>query len=245
MAGSQGVWRAAHQGAKVQTVRVEKRPDLPAVSLTTSISLPKVKADWETTYTIHGDGGMVVAARFSPQDTQLPKIPRLGMQLTMPAGFDRVAWLGPGPQETYCDRQDAPVGLYRGTVREQFCWDYSEPGESGNKVDVRWLALTNEHGQGLLAVGLPLLSANALPYTTDDLQSAEHPYELPQRDVTVLNLDLRQQGVGGDDSWGAWPHDEFLIPVKEYSYRFRLLPLRKNDDPGRLARSARLSSLSP
>jgi beta-galactosidase len=238
MSDSQGVWRAAHEDNIVESVRLENLPKRRAVAVTTSLSLPKVKAGWETTYTICGDGSIVVAARFTPHDTQLPKIPRLGMQLTMPAGFDRIAWFGPGPQETYCDRKDARIGLYRGTVREQFFRDYSEPGESGNKVDVRWLALTNSQGQGLLAVGMPLLSVNAIPYTTDDLQSAEHPYELPRRDITVLNLDLRQQGVGGDDSWGAWPHKEYLIPVEAYNYRFRLLPLRGNNDPGRLARAA-------
>ena len=68
------------------------------------------------------------------------------------------------------------------------------------------MALKNNGGVGLLAVGSPLLSVNALHHTTDDLQSAKHVFELPPREVTVLNLDHQQQGVGGDDSWGAWPH---------------------------------------
>jgi beta-galactosidase len=80
------------------------------------------------------------------------------MQMRLPAGFDRLIWLGPGPQETYVDRMDARVGEYRGSVREQFCNDYVEPGESGNKVDVRWATLRNKKGVGLLAVGAPTLS---------------------------------------------------------------------------------------
>jgi beta-galactosidase len=159
------------------------------------------------------------------------------MQMVLPAGFDRITWLGPGPQETYCDRKDARVGLYSGTVRDQFFHDYVEPGESGNKVDVRWVALTSRKGAGLLAVGLPLLSVNALHHTTDDLQAAEHPHELPRRDFTVLNLDWKQQGVGGDDSWGAWPHEQYLIPCQEQSYSFRLRPFRAGQDPGKLART--------
>jgi beta-galactosidase len=83
----------------------------------------------------------------------------------------------------------------------------------------------NRKGIGLLAVGQPLLSVNALHYTTDDLQAAEHPYQLPKRDITVLNLDLMQQGVGGDNSWGAWPHKEYLIPCRQYTYRFCLRPI--------------------
>jgi beta-galactosidase len=211
---------------------------LGAVVVKVVMELPKVSAIWETTYKVQVDGAILVSARFLPQSSRLPKIPRMGMQMTMPRGFDHIVWLGKGPQETYCDRSDARVGLYRGTVREQFFRDYSEPGESGNKVDVRWVALTNDLGTGLLAAGLPLLSVNALHHTTDDLQDAEHPYELPYRDTTVLNLDLQQQGVGGDDSWGAWPHDEFMIPVKEHSYQFRLLPIRSAIDVAKQARAA-------
>jgi beta-galactosidase len=144
--------------------------------------------------------------------------------MTLPAGFDRITWLGPGPQETYCDRKDARVGVYKGTVADQFFADYTEPGESGNKVDVRWVALMNHKGVGLLAVGQPWLSVNALHHTTQDLQGAEHPFEMPRREVTVLNLDWMQQGVGGDNSWGAWPHEPYLISCQEQVYRFCLRP---------------------
>ena len=139
---------------------------------------------------------------------------------------------------TYTDRMDARVGVYDSTVEQQFFADYTEPGETGNKVDVRWLALRNKKGAGLLAIGLPLLSANALHYGTQDLNVGEHPFELPHRDTITLNLDLRQQGVGGDDSWGAWPHDEYMIAVQNYSYRFRLHPLAAGEDPERVARGA-------
>jgi len=237
MARSQGIWRTAHLGAKVDPGSVQYDPAAPSTATVTySQSLPAVNAVWHTSYQIRGNGEVLVEARFTPKKTDLPKLPRLGMQMVMPAGFDRITWLGPGPQETYSDRKDAPVGLYSGSVRDQFYRDYVEPGESGNKVAVRWAAVTNKKGIGLLAIGQPLLSVNALHYTTDDLQDAEHPYELPQRDITVLNLDFRQQGVGGDNSWGAWPHDEFMIPCQEYSYRFRLRAIDKHDQPAKLAR---------
>ena len=237
MAKSQGIWRRAHEGGEVSAVEVVA--DGPGgVTVKVTQRLPKVSARWETAYTVLGSGDIVVDAKFAPEKADLPKLPRLGMQMVMPAGFDRITWLGPGPQETYCDRQDAKVGVYSGAVREQFYQDYVEPGESGNKVDVRWVALTNKKGVGLLAVSDPsqLLSVNALHHTTDDLQSAEHPFELPQRDVTVLNLDLKQQGVGGDNSWGAWPHEEFLIPGQEQGYRFRLRPFDSTAKIENLAR---------
>ena len=94
---------------------------------------------------------------------------------------------------------------------EQYYRHYSEPGESSNKVEVCWVALTNKRGVGLLAKGLPLLSVSALPHTTDDLQGPKLTHEILIRDFTVLNLDLKQQGLGGDYSWGAWPHPQYLI----------------------------------
>jgi beta-galactosidase len=201
------------------------------------ITLPKVSARWVTLYTVFATGDILVGAAFTPEKSDLPKLPRLGMQMTLPPGFDQVTWLGPGPQETYCDRKDARIGRYVGTVRQQFFEDYVEPGESGNKVEVRWVALTSKKGVGLLAVGLPLLSVNALHHTTDDLQAAEHPFQLPKRDITVLNLDFKQQGVGGDDSWGAWPHEQFLIPCREQTYSFRLRPFNSREDIAKLART--------
>jgi beta-galactosidase len=98
------------------------------------------------------------------------------------------------------------------------------------------VAVTDKKGAGLLAIGQPLLSVNALPYETADLNAGKHPFQLPRRDYTVLNLDLNQQGLGGDDSWGAWPHKEFQIPCQDYSYQFRLRPLLPGDKPEKLAR---------
>jgi beta-galactosidase len=235
---SQGIWRDAHRDSQLRSLAVQEDPQSGTVVVKVAHALPKVDVAWETDYTIHADGEVTVAARFKPAKTNLPKLPRLGMQMTLPAGFERITWLGPGPQETYWDRKDAKFGLYSGTVEEQFYAGYTKPGESGNKTDTRWVALRNGKGVGLLAIGLPLLSANALHYTTDDLQGPRHAPDLTHRDFVVLNVDFRQQGLGGDDSWGAWPHDAFLIPCREYSYQFRLRPLAGGDRPEALARAA-------
>ena len=72
---------------------------------------------------------------------------------------------------------------------------------------------------------------------TEDLNAGSHPFELPHRDYVVLNLDQVQQGVGGDDSWGAWPHESFLISCREQSYSFRLRPYDGKEDPRTLART--------
>lgn len=101
---------------------------------------------------------------------------------------------------------------------------YVRPQENGNRTDVRWVALRNEAGVGLLAVGMPLLSVSAWPYTMDDLEAAEHAHELPHRDTITVSLDDRQMGVGGDNSWGARTHRQYTLPARPYSYRFRLTP---------------------
>jgi beta-galactosidase len=235
-ADSQAFWRYAGKAGVNEGFSGEKKGDYFEVKVKTS--LPEAAdSTWETIYKIYGSGDVIVTASFKPSRTNLPKMPRIGMQMELPKGFERITWLGPGPLETYSDRKDSPVGVYHGTVDEQFYPDYTEPGETGNKADVRWLAL-QKGGIGLLAVGMPLLSANALHYTEDDLNAGKHAFQLPRRDFISLNLDLKQQGVGGDNSWGAWPHDQFLIPVQEYSYSFRLRPFSRGEDPEKLAREA-------
>jgi len=241
---SQGVWRRAADSLAIDRVAQQSQLGGRVVVVTVEGKLPAVDAAWRNTYTIHGRGDIVVESQFSPRDSaakpkgkKTPSLGRLGMQMALPAGFEQVRWYGPGPQETYADRKDARVGVYEGTVDGQFFADYSEPGESGNKVDVRWMSLVNDKGVGLLAVGMPHLSANALHYTTDDLQGAKHAWELPRRPFVTLNLDLKQMGVGGDDSWGAWPHPEYQIPYQAYQYRFRLVPYRAGQmEPSVLAR---------
>jgi beta-galactosidase len=233
---SQGIWRTAHEGSQCTSCSLSTNGALHAVEVKSTQTLPKVNATWETTYVIYGTGDVLVRAHFQPGNTDLPKLVRVGMQMALPSGFEQINWCGPGPQESYVDRKDARIGQYRGTVADQFYADYTEPGETGNKVDARWFSLVNRNGLGLLVVGQPLLSVNALHYGTEDLNAGKHAFELPRRDFVTLDLDLEQQGVGGDDSWGAWPHDAFLIPCQEYSYSFRLRPFSSADSVAKLAR---------
>ncbi len=233
-ADSQAFWRFAGKAGVNEGFSGEKKGDHFEVKVT--LSLPAAaNSTWETIYKIYGSGDVIVTANFKPARLDLPKMPRIGMQMELPEGFEHITWLGPGPLETYSDRKDSPVGIYSGAVEDQFFADYTEPGESGNKADVRWIAL-QKGSIGLLAVGMPLLSANALHYTAEDLNAARHAFQLPHRDFISLNLDLKQQGVGGDDSWGAWPHNDFLIPAQDYSYSFRLRPFGHGEDPEKLAR---------
>jgi len=239
MPGKLGVWRDAGARWRARSVEID-RGDARRIVVAAAGELPSVGSKLTLTYAFHASGELGVGVRFEPGERALPEMPRFGMQLAVAGTLDQIAWFGPGPHETYCDRRDARVGRYAGAVRDQFFADYAEPGECGNKVDVRWAALTGDVPVGLLAVGLPRLSVNASPFTTADLEGPAHPFELELRDFVTLNLDLMQMGVGGDDSWGAWPHAEYRIPAtaREYAFVLRAFDPREAD-AATLARRSR------
>ncbi|MBN2183538.1 MAG: DUF4981 domain-containing protein [Sedimentisphaerales bacterium] len=216
-------WKTAMRSWKLQNVTVtQTAPQI--IEILIDARIEDSQGYYKLKYRIYGNGTIKVSAESQSSLEQLPEMPRFGMRMALPAGFETIRWFGRGPQETYWDRCDARVDMYEGTVDEQY-FDYSEPTESGNKVDVRWVALTNEKGVGLLAIGMPLLSVCALHYTSDDLEGPAHIYEVQRRDNVYLNLDYRQMGVGGDNSWGARTHPEFTLPGSEkYSYSFIIRP---------------------
>ena len=96
------------------------------------------------------------------------------------------------------------------------------------------MAITDEDGVGLLAVGMPLMSVSARPYANQDLdpgpvKKQRHAYDVKKRDRITLNLDYKQMGVGGDTSWGARTHPEYTLPAKEYVYSVRIRPFSRKD----------------
>ncbi|HUL80033.1 MAG TPA: glycoside hydrolase family 2 TIM barrel-domain containing protein [Vicinamibacteria bacterium] len=224
-----GVWRDAHRFLAVRSFRTET-PARGIVRLVVRAELTSVAAHYDVAYTLYGTGDLVVDVSFDPGDTKLPDLPRFGMQARLAAGLEQLAWYGPGPQETYVDRRDLPVGVYGTTVTENY-FPYSQPQETGNKVEVRWAAITDASGGGLLAVGLPLLSVNALHHAAEDMDQAGHHHHMPSRSETYLNLDGRQMGLGGIDSWGALPLERFRLKAVPLSYRFRLRPIAAGDSP--------------
>jgi beta-galactosidase len=233
-----GVWRDAGRTRRVLSASARQLSP-SVVAIVAHAVLAPGDSDYYSVYTIYGSGDVVVETSFRPENLKLPEMPRFGMQMAVPGEYDTVTWLGRGPHESYWDRKSgAAVGLYSGRV-EELIHDYVRPQENGNRTDVRWVALTSSRGDGLLAVGMPLLSVSAWPYTMEDLERAKHVHELPRRDTVTVNLDLKQMGVGGDDGWTerARPHPEHTLPVKTYGYRFCLRPFSKEmGPPGELAR---------
>jgi beta-galactosidase len=231
------IWRQATGSWEVKLVEATQ-PSPGVVRVAVKAAIPVIASEYTLAYTIHASGDILVDAAFTPGKPDLPMLPRFGMQMVMPAGFELVSWFGPGPDETYSDRVEARVGRYHGRVDEQWI-EYSKPQENGNKADARWFAVANAQGTGLLAVGMPLLSAAAHHYTHEDIWNATHSYQLKKRPEVFVNLDFKQMGVGGDDSWGALAHEPYQLPAKAYSYRFCLRPFAAAEGtPAALAKRA-------
>ena len=101
---------------------------------------------------------------------------------------------------------------------------------------MRWVALTNRAGVGLLAVGMPVLDVSAYPFLNEDFDAGDakrqrHTTDVKRRELVTLNVDYKQMGVGGDTSWGARTHPEYTLPAREYRYRYRLRPFSPTDPP--------------
>jgi len=227
------VWQKASGFRTLDSFTVE--PLGPAaVRLVAVFDLPDVLSKYQTTYTVFGSGDIIVENRIRIGKEDLPELPRFGMRLRVPAGLGRVEWYGRGPHENYWDRRaSAFVGHYKSTARDQFV-PYVSPQENGYKTDVRWVAVRDEDGRGLAFFGLDLLSFSALRYTIEDLSQKSrgtmHPTDLVERDFIELNIDHKQTGVGGEDSWGARPYPQYTLFPQDYAYRFRIRPFDKGDD---------------
>jgi beta-galactosidase len=236
------VWRTA--GPDRHLVRIAARQEgRGRVTVETEELLHAGGARLFTTWAVYGSGDIVMRQRFVPGDTAVAELPRLGLRFTMPAGFDSVAWFGRGPQETYWDRKTgAAVGLYRAVAAELY-HPYERPQETGTRADVRWMAVQNAAGTGLLAVGQPLLEASAMNVLQEDLDEGlekvnRHAYMVRRQPFTEVRLDWHQMGVGGDNSWGALTHPEYRLPLRTYEWGVRLRPFARGDgSPFALARA--------
>ena len=140
-------------------------------------------------------------------------MPEFGVLFTLSADYDRFSFYGLGPEENYVDRlQGARLGIFEKTVSENLS-RYLVPQECGNRCGVRWIRVTDRRGRGMEFFG-DELSVNVLPYTPHELENADHPFELPAVHHTVVRVALQQMGIGGDDSWGAKTHPEYLLPAE-------------------------------
>ncbi len=179
-------------------------------------------------WTISASGCERVDVRFIPL-RELPYLPRLGLQLTMPRKYDQVSWYGRGPHESYPDRKEsARVGIYRSTVREQHV-PYIRPQENGAKADCRWAAVTDVMGQGWMFMAQPgeHFSFTVHDYTDEQLRAAAHDDELTRGGDTVVSIDMAQGGLGSN-SCGPEPLPEYRLTLEEEKgYSFYVRPFNR------------------
>ncbi len=172
-------------------------------------------------YRVFGDGTVETTLSYASVKG-LIAMPLFGVLFKLDADYDHLEWLGNGPEETYCDRMDgAKFGLYQNLVKDNVS-KYLVPQECGNKTRVCQAKVTDFNGYGLSFMEkFPGMEFCALPYSSHELENALHHTELPEPHYTYVRAALMQMGVGGDNSWGAQTHPEFLInPGKLLSFTF-------------------------
>lgn len=227
-------WKTAGRDARLQNLEVTEAQQTAVISAT--YRMEAQDATLQTLYKIRPDGAIQVTLHFIPGKLPLGEMPRLGMRMILPAEYEQMSWLGRGPQENYADRKSgALIGLYHATVWEQF-HPYVRAQETANHCDVRWVALRNSNGEGLLVTGEKPLSVSAWNFPMEDLEyrpsqvERRHGGSIVKKEMVWLNIDHRQMGVGGDNTWGAQVHPEYTITPHEWKYSFTLQPLEAGED---------------
>ena len=233
------IWKDAT--ARRSLVLFSHRQDGDAIVVSSTYRLGAGTACFTIDYRIDGSGAVEVTGVLDPLTDKLPLLPRIGMNLQLAGRYNNLEWFGRGPHENYWDRKTgAAIGRYRATVAQQY-HDYSRPQETGNKSDVRWFSLRDIDGYGIGVAGEELIGFSALPVLQSDLdhdrsRSApnRHGGLVVFRDLVSINIDHRQMGVGGDNSWGALPMAKYRLPAGTYRWRFRMAPLAPGGNPSAL-----------
>ncbi len=220
-----GIWRTAHVNPTVKSVTAgEQTKD--GLSVKVLYELAGIHVPYTVEYLIENDGGVRITASIDMNGRDLPELPRFGMRMELPQQYSHLSYYGRGPWENYTDRNTASfVGLYNDSVANQYAWNYIRPQESGYRTDVRWVSLTSSDGKGITIEGLQPICFSAINNMAEDLdpgltKKQQHPTDIRPRNAVFLNIDLKQRGVGGDNSWGALPHDQYRLLDKTYTYSY-------------------------
>ncbi|MBQ9169448.1 MAG: discoidin domain-containing protein [Bacteroidaceae bacterium] len=181
-------------------------------------------------YRVYPDGKVVLASSIITSDPDLP-LPRLGYEMKLPSRFDRYTYYGRGPLNNYNDRKSGSfVGIYESTVQEQFV-SFPKPQSMGNREDVRWCALRDGQGDGLLFVSeLGTMSTSALPWSALQLTKAQHPHELPASDGTYLHLDCKVNGMGGNSCGQGGPLKKDRVLGALHQMKLLIAPVGEGDE---------------
>lgn len=192
---------------------------------------------YKTIFTIYGNGEVLVDNAYTFTGGTSALMPRFGMKFSMKEGYEHVKYFGRGPNENYWDRNSGSViDLYESTVNDMFV-PYPTPQENGNRTDTRWMTLTNAAGEGLAFSGISTFDFSTLHYSIAELTQSENDFgekhlnELVKSPSTFVNIDYRQMGMGGINSWGELPLNQYQLKPQSYAYKFKISPIKSGDNP--------------
>jgi beta-galactosidase len=231
-----GEWKNASEVDLKAEKAVAKTNEDGSVTVEVEYEFPNVKATWKTNYTVFGNGIIKVNNKLVTADSTMPVIPRIGMKMQLPAQYENLEYFGRGPVENYIDRKYcANVGQYLSKVKDQYT-PYVRPQENSHKTDTRWLTLYDNNKSGLAIVADSLFEFSALNNPVEDFDAGidkdlnfKHINDITPKNLVELNIDYKMMGLGGDDSWGATPHQQYTIypSAKYFEYGYALVPFDK------------------
>ncbi|MBE8166954.1 MAG: DUF4981 domain-containing protein, partial [Shewanella sp.] len=244
-------WAEIWQDAATE-LEVERIERTAVQGLKVTHSHPTLAFKLVTSYNIGVKGGLVVSSHYQPSFIKLADLPRFGFSTRLPFNQRVMHYYGRGPEETYADRMSGnPLGWYHLPVEDAF-HRYSRPQETGQRTQVRYAAVTDTQGNGLIVVAANELQTSFWPFAQSDIDfrrgdsqssasglvpvTQNHGGEIPLRDFVTWNIDAKQMGVGGDTSWGRQVHPPYRIPSQPLHFSFMLKPIRAGADIAAVAR---------
>jgi len=225
------MWKEASQDQEVTNVEILKEGN-GSIKVEISFNLESINSVHKIMYTIFPDGNILVNNKFKfDGDVTMAEMPRFGNNLILSRKLDNVKWYGRGPHENYWDRKESAfVGLYEAKVAELY-FPYIRPQENGYRTDNRWVQLTNDDGIGLKFYGTPFISFSAHNNYISDFdpgteKQQRHAIDIKPRDIISLNIDYKQMGVGGDNSWGRKTYEKYRLKSQDYEYQYYMQPVK-------------------
>ncbi|MBP6759646.1 MAG: beta-galactosidase, partial [Flavobacterium sp.] len=222
------IWRSAGKNTTLENIQVIKENERSYV--VAKMKLNDVFSDYTIKYSLGNDGALEVQPSYKKGNAPLPDMPRFGMIFSLKNALENLDYYGRGPWENYSDRNESSLkGIYKSKVADQYV-PYTRPQENGYKTDIRWFTLSNSNGKGLEINGLQSLCMSTLNNYPSDFDPGlskknQHLSDITPRNEVVVCVDLAQRGLGGDNSWGLYPHEQYLLTQNEYSYGFVIKPI--------------------
>lgn len=225
-------WKNPQMNLKNIDVKKDKKAN--SVTILTSFDMPEVQGQMDITYVVFANTGAVkVTEDFkATEGAKVSDMFRFGMLMQMPYTMEKSNYYGRGPIENYSDRKDCMrIGVYTDDADNQY-FPYIRPQESGTKSDIRWWKQTDATGMGLQVKSCTPFYASAIHFDTEELDDGDdkeqrHSFDLKKSKFTNLFLDSAHMGVGGENSWGAWPLEKYRVHYGNKTFTFTLIPQGK------------------